>query len=122
MNRRFISFTLLALLALLQYPLWFGKGGLMRVHELEQQLAQQRKVNETLRLRNQQLEGDVRSLRDGVEAVEERARNDFGMVKPGETFIQLIDPKPGVTTSVPSIPGAKQAPKGNKPDSPPLDD
>lgn len=92
MKLKLISFALIALLAILQYPLWFGKGGLMRVHELNRQLVEQKSVNESLRLRNQQMEGDVRSLSDGVEAVEERARNDFGMVKNGELYIQLVQP------------------------------
>lgn len=95
MNHRFITLTLLGLLLLLQYPLWFGKGGALRVHDLEQQLSQQRQLNESLRLRNQQLEGDVRSLSEGVEAVEERARNDFGMIREGEVFIRLIEPNSG---------------------------
>lgn len=61
--------------------------------DLEDQLEQQKQVNEALRLRNQQLEGDVRSLTEGVEAIEERARNDFGMIKKDEVFIQLIEPR-----------------------------
>ncbi|MBU2212068.1 MAG: cell division protein FtsB [Gammaproteobacteria bacterium] len=93
MNPRLISLVLFALLILPQYPLWFGKGGLLRVSDLEGQLEQQKQVNESLRLRNQQLEGDVRSLSEGVEAIEERARNDFGMIKKGEVFIQLIEPR-----------------------------
>ncbi|HEX4879852.1 MAG TPA: cell division protein FtsB [Limnobacter sp.] len=93
MNPRLISLVLLGLLILLQYPLWFGKGGILRVSELQDQLSQQKLVNEALRLRNQQLEGDVRSLTEGVEAIEERARNDFGMIKKDEVFIQLIEPQ-----------------------------
>jgi cell division protein FtsB len=93
MKLRFITFILIGLLALLQYPLWLGKGGLMRVHELQAQVTEQQSLNDSLRLRNQQLDGDVRSLSEGVEAIEERARNDFGMVKEGETFIQLVEPK-----------------------------
>lgn len=93
MNPRLISLVLFALLILLQYPLWFGKGGMLRVSDLENQLEQQKQVNESLRLRNQQLEGDVRSLSEGVEAIEERARNDFGMIKKDEVFIQLIEPR-----------------------------
>lgn len=93
MNPKLISTILFALLLLLQYPLWFGKGGMLRVSDLQQQLDEQRQVNEGLRLRNQQLEGDVRSLTEGVEAIEERARNDFGMIKKDEIFIQLIEPR-----------------------------
>lgn len=81
------------MLVLLQYPLWFGKGGFLRVNDLQARLEQQKQVNESLRLRNQQLEGDVRSLSEGVEAIEERARNDFGMIKKDEVFIRLIEPK-----------------------------
>lgn len=65
----------------------------MRVQELQNQLSEQSQINASLRLRNQQLQGDVGSLSEGVEAVEERARHDFGMVKEGEIFIQLVDPK-----------------------------
>lgn len=61
--------------------------------DLENQLEQQQQVNNALRLRNQQLEGDVRSLSEGVEAIEERARNDFGMIRKDEVFIQLIEPR-----------------------------
>jgi len=93
MNPRLISIILFAMLLLLQYPLWFGKGGMLRVSDLQRQLDEQKQVNETLRLRNQQLEGDVRSLSEGVEAIEERARNDFGMIKKDEVFIQLIEPR-----------------------------
>ena len=93
MTPRVITLILLILLALLQYPLWFGKGGYLHVRDLHAQLNEQKDINESLRLRNQQLEGDVRSLSEGVEAIEERARNDFGMIKKDEIFIQLVDPK-----------------------------
>lgn len=95
MTPRHLSIILCVLLALLQYPLWFGKGGVMRVRDLEEKLQQQRTVNESLRLRNRQLAGDVRSLRDGLEGIEERARYDFGLIRPGEMFIQLIEPQRG---------------------------
>ncbi len=95
---RLISLVILGLLILLQYPLWFGKGGILRVAQLEDQLQQQRQLNDALRLRNQQLDGDVRSLSEGVEAIEERARNDFSMIKKDELFIQLIEPRGGLKT------------------------
>ncbi|MDX1669309.1 MAG: septum formation initiator family protein, partial [Limnobacter sp.] len=57
------------------------------------QLDEQRTINESLRMRNQQLEGDVRSLSEGVEAIEERARHDFGMIAQDEIFIQLVEPQ-----------------------------
>lgn len=74
---------------------------MLRVNELKAQLEAQQKLNDSLRLRNQQLEGDVRSLSEGVEAIEERARNDFGMIKKGEVFIQLIEPR-GEPAAAPS--------------------
>ncbi len=93
MSPKVITSILVGLLLLLQYPLWFGKGGVFRVKELENQLTEQNQINDSLRLRNQQLQGDVGSLSEGFEAVEERARHDFGMVREGELFIQLVDPK-----------------------------
>lgn len=106
MNPRLISIILFALLLLLQYPLWFGKGGMLRVSDLQRQLDEQKQVNEGLRLRNQQLEGDVRSLSEGVEAIEERARNDFGMIKKDEVFIQLIEPRAESASNNPPLPSA----------------
>ena len=93
MTPRVITLILVVLLILLQYPLWFGKGGYMHVRDLRAQLEEQRIINESLRMRNQQLEGDVRSLSEGVEAIEERARHDFGMIAKDEIFIQLVEPK-----------------------------
>jgi cell division protein FtsB len=92
MNLRSITLILLLLLALLQYPLWLGKGGVLRVTSLEKQLSQQRAENAAARIRNQQLEGDVRSLTEGVEAIEERARKDFNMIKEGEVFVEFVQP------------------------------
>jgi cell division protein FtsB len=100
MTSRIVTVILLVLLGLLQYPLWFGKGGALRVSILENQLAQQRAENEAARMRNQQLEGDVRSLKEGVEAIEERARKDFNMIKDGEVFIELVQPSALVKSPV----------------------
>lgn len=88
-----ITLPLFIILVVLQYPLWFGKGGYIYVRDLQAQLQEQKSVNESLRLRNLQLEGDVRSLNEGYEAIEERARHDFGMIKEDEVFIQLVEPK-----------------------------
>lgn len=120
MSPKLISGVLLFLLLLIQYPLWFGKGGLLRVKELEGQLKEQATINDSLRLRNQQLQGDVGSLADGVEAIEERARQDFGMVKEGETLIQLVDPKVIQNTVVNAPVGVAPAPKpsGSTPKKP----
>jgi cell division protein FtsB len=80
---------LLVLLTLLQYKLWFGDGGLIRVWQLTQAVETQQKQNEELKERNDALEAEVIDLKKGVEAIEERARSDLGMIKEGETFFQI---------------------------------
>jgi cell division protein FtsB len=85
---RWPTWVLIALLLALQYPLWFGKGGLLRVAELERQLDGQREVNQSLEARNASLEAEVRDLKAGYEAIEERARYELGLVKDGEVFVQ----------------------------------
>jgi cell division protein FtsB len=85
---RWPALVLVALLAVLQYPLWFGKGGLLRVQEMERQLTAQRELNQKLEARNASLEAEVRSLKAGYEAIEERARYELGLIKEGEVFVQ----------------------------------
>ena len=87
---RLVAFILVGLLAVLQWPLWFGKGGWLRVGELDRQLAAQRESNQKLEARNAVLGAEVRSLREGREAVEERARQQLNMVRPDETFFQFV--------------------------------
>ena len=83
--------AVLALLALaLQYPLWFGKGGWTRVWELDRQLVAQRAANAQDRARNDALEAEVRDLKEGSDAVEERARLELGMVRKDEVFYQVV--------------------------------
>ena len=86
MSPKLISGVLLFLLLLIQYPLWFGKGGLLRVKELEGQLKEQATINDSLRLRNQQLQGDVGSLADGVEAIVPMIECEWGHVLPGDNM------------------------------------
>ena len=91
---RWLSIALIALLALLQYPLWLGKGGWLRVWDVDQQLQQQRDGNRKLEIRNAGLDAEVRDLKDpssGGAAIEERARDEFGLIKPGETFYRVVD-------------------------------
>ncbi|WP_341674886.1 cell division protein FtsB [Niveibacterium sp. SC-1] len=83
------TLILLSLLAALQYPLWFGKGGWTKVRESETQVQGQRDANSKLEARNAGLAAEVRDLKTGYEAIEERARYDLGLVKPGETFVQV---------------------------------
>ncbi|MDI6751081.1 MAG: cell division protein FtsB [Pseudomonadota bacterium] len=91
---RWSTWVLAALLILLQYPLWFGKGGLLRVWDLERQLAAQREMNQGLEARNAALDAEVRDLKSGLEAIEERARYELGLVKEGEIFVQTPQKKP----------------------------
>ena len=91
---RWPTWVLVALLILLQLPLWFGKGGLLRVREMERQVAAQREVNQSLETRNASQEAEVRDLKSGYEAIEERARYELGLVKEGEVFVQTPQKKP----------------------------
>ncbi len=88
------TWVLVALLVGLQYPLWFGKGGWLRVRDMERQLAAQRELNQSLEARNASLEAEVRDLKSGYEAIEERARYELGRVKDGEVFVQTPQKRP----------------------------
>lgn len=90
---RWPTWILIALIALLQYPLWFGKGGWVRVWEYDRQLEAQRGVNSKLEQRNAGLDAEVRDLKSGYEAIEERARYELGLIKPGEVFVQVPQKK-----------------------------
>lgn len=87
------ALVLLILLAALQHRLWEGEGGVREVRELRSKLALQHQQNEKLRLRNQGMYAEIKDLRSGSEAIEERARNELGMIKEGETFFRIIDPQ-----------------------------
>jgi cell division protein FtsB len=86
---------LLVLLGWLQYRLWFGSGGEREVAQLKAQAARQRHDNTGLQQRNDALAAEVEDLKSGEAAVEERARNELGMIKPGETFYRVIEPEQG---------------------------
>mgnify|MGYP002788717118 FL=1 len=92
---RLLAIMLTGLLLLIQYPLWLGKGGLLRVWEMERQIGAQRESNDRLRARNSALDAEVRDLKQGLEAVEERARNELGMIRRDEVFFQVLDGVPG---------------------------
>ncbi len=83
--------VLLLLLGGLQYRLWVGEGSLAQVSSLNKQIADQQGENERLLERNRILEAEVLELKQGMETVEERARQELGMVKEGETLYQLIE-------------------------------
>lgn len=88
---KFLPPTLLTLIVAIQYPLWFGKGGWLRVWEVEKQVEQQKTKNKELASRNAGLDAEVRDLKAGGDAVEERARVELGMVKPDEVFYQVAE-------------------------------
>lgn len=85
---RWPSIVLALLVVALQYPLWIGKGGWLRVWEVETQLAASKEANRRLEQRNSSLEAEVRDLKTGYEAVEERARFELGLTKSDEVFVQ----------------------------------
>ena len=101
---RWISLILAALILLLQYPLWLGKGGWLKVWDLGQQVEVQKKTNQQTQTRNAILDAEVRDLKQGTEAIEERARSELGMVKRDEVFFQIIGDHSTVAVSaVPPI-------------------
>lgn len=87
---RALAFVLAGLLLALQYPLWLGKGSWLKVWELDRGLAQQREANAKLKARNDALDAEVRDLKQGLEAVEERARLELGMIRKDEIFYQVV--------------------------------
>jgi len=111
---RVLALAFVALILALQYPMWLGKGGWLQVREFDRQLATQKDANAKLKLRNDALDADVRDLKTGFEAIEERARSELGMVRQDEVFFQLRQrpersrdeplaamPQTGGTTSLP---------------------
>jgi len=99
---RALAGILAALIVLVQYPLWLGKGGWLRVWEVDQALGGQKAKNEQLQLRNQAFAAEVRDLQQGVDALEERARYELGMVKPDEVFFQIVEKNRGQSPIAPS--------------------
>ena len=87
---KILSFILGLLLLAIQYPLWVGKGGWLRVRDLDQQLVVQNEANAKLKARNDALDAEVRDLKQGLEALEERARMELGMIKRDEVFYQVV--------------------------------
>ncbi len=88
---KLLALALLIAIALLQYPLWLGKGSWLRVWEVDQKVRAQRETNQKLQSRNAVLDAEVRDLKQGLEAVEERARSELGMVRQDEIFFQILD-------------------------------
>ena len=89
---RLLFVVLLALVALIQYPLWMGRGGWFEVRELQAQLAGQKNINEGLIQRNQALAAEVKDLQYVSEESEERARVELSMMRKEEVFVQILPP------------------------------
>ena len=83
--------ALVVILALLQYKLWIGNGSFAEVYRLDQTIAAQEKENAAARERNLALQAEVDDLKHGMDAIEERARSELGMIKKDETFFRVID-------------------------------
>ena len=100
MRLRWLALAFVALIAALQYPMWLGKGGWLQVRNLDRQLATQQESNARLKARNDALDAEVRDLKTGFEAIEERARAELGMVRQDEVFFQLQQPSRQQDTQV----------------------
>ncbi|SEK58816.1 cell division protein FtsB [Nitrosovibrio tenuis] len=88
---KILTLILVGLIVLLQYPLWLGKGGWLRVREVDQQITTQHETNRKLQARNAALDAEVRDLKQGHEAIEERARSELGMIKQDEIFFHVLE-------------------------------
>ena len=88
---RWLVLVLLLLLGWLQYRLWVGEGSLEEVNALREEIRDQKMEIERLGARNRTLDAEVRNLRVGEDALEERARSELGMIKQGELFLQVIE-------------------------------
>jgi len=91
---KMLTLALAALIVLIQYPLWLGRGSWFRVWEVDQQIRAQRETNRQLQTRNSTLEAEVRDLKVGLEAIEERARSELGMIRQDEIFFQVLEAAP----------------------------
>jgi cell division protein FtsB len=119
---RWLTLILAALIIALQYPLWLGKGSWLKVWEVDQDLKKQKAENERLQRRNAYLDAEVKDLKTGYEAIEERARSELGMVKQDEVFFQVIDeagapaaaPPAAASRSAGGVEGGKPTLEGQK--------
>ncbi len=91
---RWLLLLLLLLCVALQIKLWSGQGGRADVHRLQARVEQQKAENAALQQRNEALAADVDDLKTGTDAIEEKARGELGMIKPGETFYQVVEEGP----------------------------
>ena len=93
MGARTASILLVALLAVVHAQLWFGRGSVPSVGEMQRKLHQQQADNAQAQQGNERLAAEVRDLKEGLEMVEEKARTELGMVKPNEIFVNVVTPR-----------------------------
>jgi cell division protein FtsB len=93
LGSRLVPALLLALLAVVHAQLWFGRGSVGNVGEMQRRLAQQQQANVQQQQANERLAAEVNDLKEGLEMVEEKARGELGMVKPNEIFVNVVTPK-----------------------------
>jgi cell division protein FtsB len=90
---KWLSAALLVVVVLLQYRIWLSEDGVRELHRLEAAVAAQRAENDQLGERNRQLAAEVHDLKNGMQALEERARSELGMIASNETFYQVVPPR-----------------------------
>ena len=105
---RVLTLIFVILIASLQYPLWLGKGSWLRVWDLNRQIAEQKDKNKLLKARNDTLDAEVRDLKQGYAAIEERARSELGMVKSDEVFYQVLQSDIPAAHPAPPVDPAKK--------------
>ncbi len=93
MGARFVPVLLVALLVVVHAQLWFGRGSVGNVAEMQRKLQQQQAANARQQQANDRLAAEVRDLKEGLEMVEEKARAELGMVKPNEIFVNVGQPR-----------------------------
>jgi len=89
---KILAAALLSLLAVLQYDLWIGDGSMSAAWQLSENISDQQAQNDLLQQRNDKLAAEVKDLKSGLAAIEERARSELGMIKEKETFVQVVEP------------------------------
>jgi cell division protein FtsB len=99
---KWLAAALVVALVLLQYRIWLSADGVREVGRLERAVAAQRTENDALSERNHQLGAEVRDLKTGMDALEERARSDLGMIARNETFYQVVPARPADTSHAPT--------------------
>lgn len=116
---RWLLLALLAILLVLQYRLWIAEGSLAELNRLQRQYDEQARINEQLQQRNAALELEVLELQSGNEGLEQRAREQLGLVREGETFYQFTEePRPGRPASLPAVARPDAAEPDGVPTSP----